>query len=343
MKNKITTVVLLALLAVGCNDQPKNAKAIMQVDYNADGEVDVVTTLTYANKNGRLKTMESDYVDPTAGDSITTYFYDRNGFEERQERANVSDGIVNYIVEKVNDDRGNVTELRYDFDADGVANQIHYFTYSADDDVLREAYDLNGDGVINRERLFTFASPGQFETRRFDDNGNGVFEYVEQVAYNTGMRRENNFLIDRNGDGTFDEEYFATWTDNPDGTVTRLLERDTDMSGSINRTDTRIMYTDDMREYFQKTLSVVRDFDNDGTPDRTETQTFNEALQILTSVQDYNADGNANFRTEYEYDDKGNVTALRYFDANGLIYSMNVEYKRWRIGQVELPNEGENT
>jgi len=37
-------------------------------------------------------------------------------------------------------------------------------------------------------------------------------------------------------------------------------------------------------------------------------------------------------------------SALRYFNAsNTLIYSITVEYKHWRVGQVVLPDEGAGT
>ncbi|MGI9272139.1 MAG: hypothetical protein ACR2QT_10215 [Woeseiaceae bacterium] len=346
MNTKIFAGLALALLVVGCFDgsKRKNGVAIMQVDYNGDGVINSVNTLTYRNKNGQLRKQEIDFTDENSEDQIATHTYDSNGFEVRQETVNASDGAISFAIDMTNDERGNVTVLSYDFDGDGVGDQIHYKDYSDDDDVTREAYDYNGDGVIQRERLYTFASPGQFLTRQFDDNGNGVFEYVEQAVYNVDMRRETGFLKDRNGDGTWDEEYFVTWTDNPDGTITRLVERDTDMSGSINRTDTRIMFTDDMREYAQKSFSLVRDSNNDGSPNEILTQTFNSMDQVLTYEHDYNGDGNINFRIENEYNDDGNVTALRYFNAsNTLIYAMTVEYKHWRVGQVVLPSEGAGT
>ena len=345
MKTQVMTAVGLALLFAGCNDgSKKDSVAMVEVDWNNDGIIDQVTTLTYARKSGQLLTQEWDYTDPTAEDLIVTYEYDDNGFEVREEMTNVIDGTLVSAIDQVNDERGNVLERRHDYSGDGTINFIEYRTYSVDNDVTREAYDFNGDGVINRERLWTFASPGQFATRSFDDNGNGVFEYFETVGYEPGNRRENHFLIDRNGDGNFEEEYFASWTDNADGTVTRLLERDLDMSGSIDRTDIRVMLTDDMREYFQKTLSVVRDFDNDGTPDKLEAQTFNSRQQILTSSVDNDADGNQDSVTEYDYDEIGNLTGLRLFNAQGdLYYRMTVTYENWKIGQIELPALNANT
>ena len=116
------------------------------------------------------------------------------------------------------------------------------------------------------------------------------------------------------------------------------------MSDSIDRTDIRVMLTDDMREYFDKTLSVVRDFDNDGTPDKLEAQTFNSRQQILSSSVDNNADGTPESVTEYDYDETGNLTGLRLFNSQGdLYYRMTVSYEDWKVGQVELPALNENT
>jgi hypothetical protein len=339
MKIKVLAFVGLALLFAGCDDSSpaRDSVAIVETDYNNDGVVDQTATLTYSSETGQLLTQERDYADPNVDDNLVTYEYDDNGFKSREATTNVTDGSIVFVLTQVNDERGNVLEAHYDYDADGIANRIDYKTYSSDNDITREAYDFNADGTIQRERLFTFASVGQFATRSFDDNGDGLFEYYETVDYEPGNRREIRFLIDRNGDRNFDEEYFATWTDNPDGTMTRLLERDTDISGSIDRTDTRIMLTDDMREYFQKTLSVVRDFDNDGTPDKLESQTFNSREQVLTSRVDNNADGNPDLVTEYDYDEIGNVTGLRYFNGGNQYYGMTVTYEDWTIGRVELP------
>ena len=345
MKIQVLAVVGLALLFAGCDDSTvaRDSVAIVETDYNNDGIVDQTATLTYSSETGQLLTQEWDYADATVEDLLVTYEYDDNGFKSREEMTNVSDDSVVFALTQVNDERGNALEVHYDYDNDGIANRIDYRTYSSDNDITREAYDFNADGTINRERLYTFASAGQFSTRSFDDNGDGLFEYYETVDYEPGNRREIRFLIDRNGDRNFDEEYFATWTDNPDGTLTRLLERDTDMSGSIDRTDTRIMLTDDMREYFQKTLSVVRDFDNDGTPDKLESQTFNSRGQILTSSVDNDADGNPDYVTEYDYDEIGNVTGLRYFNGGNQSYAMTVTYEDWSIGQVELPALNSNS
>ena len=346
MKIQILAVVGLALLSAGCHDSSKqrDSVAVVETDFNNDGNVDQTATLTYSSETGQLLTQEWDFADPGTEDTLITYEYDDNGFKSREETTNVSDGSVVFVLTQVNDERGNVLELHYDYDADGIANQIAYKSYSSDNDITREAHDFNADGTIQRERLHTYASAGQFATRSFDDNGDGVFEYFETVDYEAGNRREIRFLIDRNGDRNFDEEYFATWTDNADGTMTRLLERDTDMSGSIDRTDTRVMLTDDMREYFQKTLSVVRDIDNDGTPDKLESQTFNSREQVLTSSVDNDADGNPDFVTEYDYDQTGNLTELRYFNAQGSqSYTMTVTYENWTIGQVELPALSSNT
>lgn len=345
MKIQLLTVVGLALLFAGCDSSSpaRDSVAVVKTDYDNDGVVDQTATLTYSNETGQLLTQEWDYADPAVDDYLVTYEYDDNGFMSREETTNASDGSVVFVLTQVNDERGNVLEARYDYDADGIPNRIDYKTYSSDNDITREAYDLNADGTIQRERLFTYASAGQFATRSFDDNGDGLFEYHETVDYEPGNRREIRFLIDRNGDSNFDEEYFATWTDNADGTMTRLLERDTDISGSIDRTDTRVMLTDDMREYFDKTLSVVRDFDNDGTPDKLESQTFNSREQVLTSSVDNNADGNPEFVTEYDYDEIGNVTGLRYFNGGNQSYGMTVTYEDWTIGRVELPALNSNS
>jgi hypothetical protein len=340
MKIQVLAAVGLTLLFAGCDDSStvRDSVAVVETDYNNDGIVDQTATLTYSGTTGQLLTQEWDYADPTAEDVLVTYEYDENGFKSREEMANVSDDSVILVVTQINDERGNALEVRYDYDNDGIANRIDYKSYSLDDDMTREAYDFNADGTINRERLYTFASAGQFATRSFDDNGDGVYEYYETVDYEPGNRREIRFLIDRNGDRNFDEEYFASWTDNPDGTMTRFLERDTDMSGSIDRTDTRVMLTDDMREYFQKTLSVVRDFDNDGTPDKLESQTFNSREQVLTSSVDNDADGNPEFLTEYDYDEIGNLTRLRYSNIGGNQYfTITVTYEYWSLGQVDLP------
>ena len=345
MKIQVSVAVGLALLFAGCNSgSKKDSIAMVEIDWDNDGNIDQVSTLTYSRKTGQLTNQEWDYTDPAIDDILVTYEFDDNGFQSRQEQANAVDGTLIYALDQVNDERGNVLERRHDYNGDGTYNFIEYRSYSADNDVTREAYDFNGDGVIQRERLWTYASPGQFATRTFDDNGNGVFEYFETVGYEAGNVRENHFLIDRNGDGNYDEEYFASWTDNADGTITRVLERDLDMSGSIDRIDTRVMLTDDMREYFAKTLSVVRDFDNDGNPDKLEAQTFNARQQILTSSVDNNADGNPESVTEYDYDEMGNMTGYRLFNAQGdLYYRMSVTYEDWKIGQVELPTLSENT
>ncbi len=228
MKIQVLAAVGLTLLFAGCDDSStvRDSVAVVETDYNNDGIVDQTATLTYSGTTGQLLTQEWDYADPTAEDVLVTYEYDENGFKSREEMANVSDDSVILVVTQINDERGNALEVRYDYDNDGIANRIDYKSYSLDDDMTREAYDFNADGTINRERLYTFASAGQFATRSFDDNGDGVYEYYETVDYEPGNRREIRFLIDRNGDRNFDEEYFASWTAQPpDRELAQPVER----------------------------------------------------------------------------------------------------------------------
>ncbi|MEM7430669.1 MAG: hypothetical protein AAF351_01890 [Pseudomonadota bacterium] len=345
MKKQVLVVVGFAALFAGCESgSKKDATATVEVDWNSDGLIDQVATLTYARKSGQLITQAIDYVDPSDDDITVTYDYDDNGFVMRETSATDSDDVAYFIMEMTNDERGNVIERRYDTNADGTFTYYAYFTYSADNDITREAYDFNGDGVINRERLVTYASAGQYATRNYDDNGDGVFNYFEAVSYAPGNRREILHELDRNADGSFDEQHFVTWTDNADGTITRFLERDLDLNGSIDRTDTRIMLTDDIREYLAKTVSYVRDTNNDGNPDYIELSTYNANEQILTSSGDTNGDGTPENFAEFDYDENGNLTGQRFYDAQGeLTYIMNVVYKNWNIGRVELPQLSSST
>jgi hypothetical protein len=347
MKILAYSIVALALLLAGCDTDTteiRDSYAIVEVDYNNDGIVDQTGKVIFSGITGKVALQEVDYTDANTPDVEVLYFRSIFGHLKKEETREVISGNTVFNIEYVNDESGNAIESHWDWNGDGVTDQIQYRTFNDDGDITRDAWDFDADGDLEREHLITFASPGQFATRAFDNNGDGFFEYFEQVDYGADPRRETRFRFDTNGSGSFNREFFATWTDNADGTVTRLLERDNDMNGSIDRTDTRVMLTDDMREYLTKTLSVFRDLNNDGNVDRVELNTFNAAGQVLTEAYDSNADGNPEYAYEYDYNSLGNLTEMRYLNSQGNVsYIMRVEYPQWELGQVELPSLDNNS
>ena len=322
---------------------PEFATAVVSVDFNGDGNPDKVSTLTFVTENQQILTQDVIQYDQATGDILDTYLqtysYDSNGFLSQIVYA--QNGMTLSTNNYTNDDRGNLLVWAPDYEADGVPNRTITREYSQANDITRELYDDNADGINERERQFTYTDPKHYDSRRYDDNGDGFFEYLEQLQFDPDNSiREVHYDIDLDGDGIFDQEYFVTWTDNTDGSATRLLERDLDLDGNIDRTDIRVILRGaDMGAFERqdKTLNYIRDLDNDGNPDYQYSATFNAQEQVLTFETDTDGDGFNDRLHERTYTTDNNPLTYQEFDENGVPgYSVTYSYTDWTIGEIDI-------
>jgi len=162
-----------------------------EVDWDADGTVDWIQTLTF-DANGNL----------------THFVTDRDG-----------DGLANEIVAITNDNSGNMIKA----DVTGDRAQFQYLTYDAYGNLTRDGRDYNGDGVEDTVQAYTYdANDNLIDTLYLCPSG--YFGRENEFAENYIYDAEGQMLrseLDSNNDGSTDR--IATFFYDPSGRLLRTM------------------------------------------------------------------------------------------------------------------------
>lgn len=321
----------IAVTAVTATAQAERAEMTY---YNQDGSVDERTNLNYE--------------------------YDANGYLSAITYADEAD-VTTRRIEYDNDAAGNTTEQRDDWTGDSVVNRSTYKTFDTNGDVTHSYVETRqNDGSYNREHdtTLTYGSPTRFTTRTIDYNADGVVDFYDEWQYDpNNPNREIHIDEDslnaadepynlNNGgpDGIFDREMWVTWTDHPDGTVTRWLERDLDRDGDVDRTDLRVILNGgDYAPFDRRQFSTLyeQDTNADGTPELRRVREFNSADQVTLYRIEQAANNYVNEET-FTYDTEGKpmlkvTTSTSNRPENDYVSTLTAEYVDWTIGAIEMP------
>lgn len=311
-----------------------------EIDQEGDGTVDAMSTLTFINATQQIT--EGRYEDLTKGIvNRRTYIYDNNGNRIAEEYR--TDDVLQNVTRYSHDSAGNITRTVRDYGADDVINHIVEREYDENGFVLVQRVDHTADGIFDVEQnwIYSTEAPGHWVTRIYDLDGDGIYDFRDDWQYDAGNpRREIHVDQDSDGDAVLDVEMCLTWTDNPDGTVTRFLERDLDRDGSIDRTDLRIILNGGEMlptERQANSLLYESDRDGDGLADVVETNTFDSEQRLLRYTSDYDGDGDLEVDYALTYNATGNLAT--FTNRNG--YVVTITYQDWVIGTFDLFNASE--
>ena len=146
-------------------------------DFDADGNVDSITTYTYDEAGNQ--TSESYDFDPDGNlDSITTYTYDEAGNRTSYSFDSDADGNLDSIDTYTYDEAGNQTSYSFDSDADGNVDSITTYTYDEAGNQTSYSFDSDADGNPDSITTYTY--------QRVDNSGgNDAPEYKGSSLFGT--------------------------------------------------------------------------------------------------------------------------------------------------------------
>jgi len=310
------------------------------IDRDGDGNNEAVSTLTFLNASNQI--VESRTEDFSTNEVyVYSYIYDNAGNRIREEYSFQNELL--YLTHYMHDANGNETRIERDAGADGTINQIVERTYDANGFVVLQRVDYEGDAIFDLEQTWIYspAAPGHWTSRSNDINADGIINFYEEWQFDpVYSRRELHIDQDTDGDTIWDAEMFISWTDNADGSVTRLLQRDLDRDSIIDRTDRRVILNGgDMLPFERVRYSTLyeRDTDADGQPDYIETNTFDSSQRLTSYAQDTDGDGLVEFQTNLTYEVGGNL--IHFENSNG--YLIDVTYTDWVLGTYDLLDSSE--
>ncbi|MGI9328840.1 MAG: putative Ig domain-containing protein [Pseudomonadales bacterium] len=258
------------------------------------------------------------------------------------------------------DNAGNLLEKRQDWNGDGVVDRYTHTVFDGNGDATQSYIETlqAGTYVRNNVATYVYGAPTRWLTRDIDYNADGRNDFHDEWQYDP-LDLDREIHVDEDSlnaarepfstpgggpDGTFDREMWITWTDNPDGTVTRYLERDLDRDGDVDRTDLRIIlnggrYSPPERQSFSTLYE--QDLNADGTPEVRHVREFNEQDQV--TLFRYEQASNSYVREEtISYDLSGKpllriVTSSSNRPETDSVSTYTAEYDDWTIGNANVP------
>ena len=106
MKYLAYTLVAVALLLAGCNDSEiRDSYAIVEVDWNNDGNVDQTSKITFSGVTGEVALQEIDYADPNSPGNEVRYYRNYIGHLEREEISAFASRIFRAVKPRPQDPR----------------------------------------------------------------------------------------------------------------------------------------------------------------------------------------------------------------------------------------------
>ncbi len=333
-----TTIV--SVTVVDPEFAPASYKSFHRLASETDDNLRSETNVRFVTETGLPIDGEMvDYDDEGSVDSrqSISYEHDSVGSLTRLARFN-ADATLASSSEFIYDGAGNLLEKRQDWNGDGIVDPYTHSVFDNNGDATQSYIERLQGGRYVRYNVanYIYGSPTRWLTQEIDYNADWRNDFHDEWQYDP-LDPDREVHIDEDSlnparepfstpgggpDGTVDREMWITWTDNPDGTVTRLLERDLDRGGDVDRTDLRIIlnggrYSPSQRQslstlYEQASNNDVREerisYDLDGKPlqrvvTSSSNQPENDSVSTYTAEYDDWTIGNASVPEFYFFDE----------------------------------------
>lgn len=222
---------------------------------------------------------------------IAEYEYDGNGNLIKESYDYNADGMPDEVYEYNSD--GNITNEYYEYDADGVIDETYKYEYDANGNEIKSLADYDNDGTPDRISTYEYDSNGNRTRRSIDKDGDGSLDEVYEYKYDdNGNRLKESY--DKEADGTPDRIYESEYDSNGN-----QIKRSSDRNADGNPEQVNTYEYDDNGNRIKQS----RDDDNDGTPEQVDTYEYDDNGNLTKSS--FVSRWGASFY-EYEYDDNSN-------------------------------------
>lgn len=250
------------------------------------------------------------------------------------------------------DTQGNISELKFDQNNDGIIDTTQSFTYnednrlesiynSADSTTQMLKYNSNGQLIsrntsdgnhINLDEAFSYQGT-HLTLFTLDKTSDGLSEFNTSFSYDSDNQLSG-YEIDSNGDSQADKSVSIT---SENGKVKQFTEINSDnssldiaysydingnkISQNIQSSDSS-SFTNAQFSYDDANNLSRYEFDKDldGKPDYIESYQYNQNKQRTHYFRDNNADGKWDFMAQYFYDINGNrIKMIEDSDGNGIV------------------------
>ena len=270
----VVLCISMIFLASGCGDDdpmtPNNSLqrysgpcSVITDNLNAGTRSEV--SYTY-NKAGRISVIDSDFNYDGEVDHRSTHTYDDQNRVTRIDGDYGTDGIIDARVTYVYSDASTVRE--FDTDMDGIANHRLVRHFDAMGRLVTEEEDEDGDGDLELRTTYHYGEDSRLLEKKADWGANGTVNGISTLEYDeVGRRIQEEFAL---SDGTL--EWRITWNYDSDGNLSGILAEDfpSDSLGVTTRT--------------------------------AQTNTYDNAGNVLTSEVDELDDGAVDYRSTFSYD-----------------------------------------
>lgn len=249
------------------------------------------------------------------------YFYNSDGNKTKETVDMNGDGMLNRIIEWAFDENGHLISNTNDSNADGVPDYI--FSAEYDGDYLHaQKYDYDGNGIVDNIIYFSYAQvlaearslctlPGYPVTGIGEDtNADGHVDKFTYMIYDD-MHRTVQVQYDHNGDGVLDARDYKSYDANGNLVMSYSDSHNNGVQSNIRR----YVYDSDNNKILE-----THDSDGDGAIDWKEGFTYDTNGNNTLIVIDSDNDGTANSRTIFTYDENGNrLSTQRDNNGDGLV------------------------
>ena len=308
-------------------DIPEYAISRNERDRDGDGIWDSTAIHTFSNLTGLLMSVE--YVDNYRYE----FTYDSNGFLIRRIQVSASGALMS-TRDIINTPTGLAATVREDTNGDGSVNRTSRYGYSVDGDLalVIEDEDIT-DGVDDYQEVYFYHLPTHLQSFGRDQGADG-YEFSRVWTYpDPNSNRES--LVTTYADTTVTQLVDVTWTDNPDGTVTRTAARDLDADGSIDDYEEQTIIRAGLSgpERIRLMTEVALDRGNDGFVDARTERSFTELDQLQMQRRDLEGDGIWNVTVTKTFNTDDNVERVETEVDGNIVQVQRITYENWYLGR----------